>query len=236
VTNTWDVLEAGKVNKWTGLLLTSGSITEIWVEVLSNVTSTYVQVREISKPTSITDEPGESYQYYDIRSNAESSKFKSIKIFFSVPASWIDDNDLTVDDIYMYRWTGTSWQKLDTSKESSTSTTKKFSAISPGLSYFSVFGVPGLGGVPALPNLTDEDANETAPEEEDEEPVVVVEQPEEEAAVNQTGQPFQFPDIPWVPIVVVVVVAVGAFFAYKFLKGRRGHVPSGPKRIIVRRV
>ncbi|GEM_PF-6527886 len=229
VLNTWDIIKAGNASSWSGLLLTSGIISRIDLEVFSDAQFVQLTVSEISKPTNITfTEPGKAYQYYNIYAkNLQQSNIKSGKIYFQVLQSWLTANGFDADDIALYRWTGSSWQKLDTKKETSTAFIKKFSAITSGFSYFGIFAADSSGTTTTTTNETEEEP-----------PPEIVAGTTQNETVNQSGAAGPPLEIPWttVGIVgVVIIAAVGAYFGFKFLKGRK-HIPSGPKRIIVRRV
>ncbi len=82
---------------------------------------------------------GATYQYLKINTqNIDASTISQVSISFKVTKAWIASKGITSADINLFRYIGTQWVKLPTTKTSEDSTYVYYTATSPGLSYFAV--------------------------------------------------------------------------------------------------
>lgn len=68
--------------------------------------------------------------------NLNNSNISSVKISFKINKTWITNNDVNLDNITLYRYSGGKWTALNTKYSKSTLTYYEFEATSPGLSTF----------------------------------------------------------------------------------------------------
>jgi len=87
----------------------------------------------------IISESGKVYTYFIIRCNVPNENLSQVTIKFKVPKSWIKENNLDPNSIFLGRYT-TIWTKLSTSLVSSDNEYYYYEAISTGFSVFAIFG------------------------------------------------------------------------------------------------
>jgi PGF-pre-PGF domain-containing protein len=103
----------------------------------ANVKTTVTQLTE--KPSSVpTPQIEKLYGYLQIdHTNLNNSLIQSAKIRFKVSKVWIKNNNISVNQMILYRFT-TEWNMINTSMISQDSLNYYFEANSPGLSYFAI--------------------------------------------------------------------------------------------------
>ncbi len=81
-----------------------------------------------------------TYQYVSIdKTRLTDDDISSAKIKFRVEKEWVQDNNIDIDTISLYRYAN-RWIKLNTLKTSSDSTYTYYESTSPGFSYFAIKG------------------------------------------------------------------------------------------------
>ena len=116
--------------------------TLISIQVNNSANFVKLFIRKLDKkPAEIVHEiVGKVYHYIKIdKSNIQDKNVKKVKLRFRVEKSWINENNIDVDTIALYRYTN-KWEKLNTVKISEDSENVYFEAESPGLSVFAIAG------------------------------------------------------------------------------------------------
>ena len=122
------------------------------------------------KPGAVSEVEGTVHQYMSIdAAGITDGDFDSATIDFRLTKDWLADNGLAAGDMALYRYSGGSWTKLDSSYDGEQGVYYTYSASTPGFSYFAVSGMP----------VTEEEVVEEV-EVEEETPPVVEELPEED--------------------------------------------------------
>lgn len=94
-----------------------------------------------NRPETISAPAAETYQYLSINaSGLNDTAIERAAIRFSVNASWIQDNTINRSTITLERFHDGSWETLDTTYHGKNSTRYRFTAATPGFSYFAVQG------------------------------------------------------------------------------------------------
>ncbi|MEM7813718.1 MAG: PGF-pre-PGF domain-containing protein [Candidatus Aenigmatarchaeota archaeon] len=137
-------LPAGYFVQWLNPNATLFKITRIYFVPKTNLQSTLVQSCKISLPASVAALPN-AYQYFVFNATSGTSALadasvSELEIEFAVENSWISGNDIAKSSIALYRWTGTSWSKLNTTKFAEDAKYTRYEATSPGFSYFGIAG------------------------------------------------------------------------------------------------
>lgn len=116
--------------------------------------------------------PGIPYQYI----NLVPARFETITgatITFTVPVAWLDEHNLTAEEMVMYRYNGTAWEALPTTVVEITGTSATFTATSPGFGLSAITGIkqpeepattPTATAEPTATQTTAAPAGEPAPE------------------------------------------------------------------------
>jgi len=101
---------------------------------------------ETSGPgTGIPPPPGILNAYVDI-TPARYTTITGAQISFFVPQSWLDEHQLTQQEIVLYHNVGNGWQALPTTFVNSKSGENYYTATSPGFSRYAITGQLGLAG------------------------------------------------------------------------------------------
>jgi len=93
-----------------------------------------------SKPSDTPELNGSVLEYFSISSNIEEDKIDYVKISFRVSKEWINEHNINVSEINLYRYVDNQWVKLNTSKIEETADVYKFVVETPGFSYFAIVG------------------------------------------------------------------------------------------------
>lgn len=147
--------------------LTSMSIdnTNIAFTKLQFISSSTLNNAEIkvtaltSQPEDITSVPEDTlYQYLTVETeNMPSDKLSSMMIYFRVRKSWVNSNNIDYKTIKLSRYKDDTWNKLITTYQSVDDTYYKFSASTPGFSYFAVTGIKKEEVTPEAPEAVAEE-------------------------------------------------------------------------------
>lgn len=102
-----------------------------------------LQVRkQEGKPAQVTqDVSGNPYRYLNISAtNINDSSIDKATINFDVNRSWIVENDINTSRVYLSRYDGSEWDRLETGMVGEQPDTIAYEADTPGFSYFAVEG------------------------------------------------------------------------------------------------
>lgn len=105
----------------------------------------------------------EVYQYLQAEMTyAEEDDLDEIVFSFDVLKSWLDDHDVGVGDVVLWRYHDEAWRPLSTELVKETNTRVYYRAVSPGFSYFAIAVSEGMTIIPdSVLSERDADASET---------------------------------------------------------------------------
>jgi PGF-pre-PGF domain-containing protein len=83
--------------------------------------------------------PGIVYQYIDLVSSPQTPADQAV-VSFTVPLSWLDSNNVTMQNVVLYHLDGNSWTALPTTFVKTENSQGYFTATSPGFSLFAITG------------------------------------------------------------------------------------------------
>ncbi len=107
-------------------------------ETASNVQLTLTTLAD--KPANTSAAPGNAYQYINVEAeNINDSNIESAHFEFRVNNSWISDNNIDKNKVYLYRYTN-QWNQLTTTLTSEDDNYTHYTATVPGFSYFVIAG------------------------------------------------------------------------------------------------
>ena len=115
--------------------------TTINISLKNSSTNVRITVTRLAaKPSFIaSDAPGTSYKYIEVSPvNLQDSNIESAKIRFSVEKWWLNLNNLDKTGVLLYRYSGGSWQRLNTTIIGETSNYDNYEAVTPGFSTFAI--------------------------------------------------------------------------------------------------
>ena len=150
-------------------------------EVLDDVKFTIKSL--VSKPSSVPDLEGKYvYKYLEIEhKNLDNEDLiGDVVITFRVPKSWMDENDISPEEIVLYRFTD-GWDTLTITFLGLVGDYYEFEAITPGMSYF----VIGVSNVVEPEEVVTEETTESS-EDVVEEESTTTENADEEIDVEDT--------------------------------------------------
>jgi PGF-pre-PGF domain-containing protein len=122
-------------------------ISEITLEAENDISGARVTVQQFTeRPTGIAiGAPGVTYRYLNIvTENLTDAQVRSVTIRFSVEKSWIAANRIDISTITLNRYdpATSTWTPLPTTLVGEDEVYAYFSAVSPGLSVFTISGQP----------------------------------------------------------------------------------------------
>jgi len=92
-----------------------------------------------SRQRLVTPPKGKVYQYLEITdTNFFSYVIEEAVIHFNVNKSWMSENNVSPDDIVLFRFEGDIWVRLESIKQKEDAVKVYFKAFTPGFSYFAV--------------------------------------------------------------------------------------------------
>ena len=137
--------------------------------------------------------------------NIEDADINNVTSGFKVPVSWIDDNNVDKESVALNRYADDKWNALETSKTKEDSGYVHYSAVSPGLSVFSISGQ--ITGAPAT----------TAPPVTTAAPTTVA--PTTTPTAPVTAVPPKGPSTGKI-ILAILIIAGAAYYWFVMKKGR----------------
>jgi PGF-pre-PGF domain-containing protein len=114
----------------------SAPIAYIELETAQAISKSDITVRIIQSSEKIPK--AKAYIYFEIDSNIPEDAIKSIRIAFSVDKDWLTENDLSADDVTLYRLVGETWKELDTTRVDESGNRYAYVAKTPGFSTFAI--------------------------------------------------------------------------------------------------
>ena len=123
-------------------------VKKIAIYPAADIVGAKVTVKKlIGRPKEVSVDPdGIIYQFYEFAlENIAETDIKNATITFAVNNSWVSENSIDTGKILLQRWTGTEWSKITAKKGIEGADSAEFSAVSTGLSFFSVTGTAAGG-------------------------------------------------------------------------------------------
>ena len=143
---------AGASNILPFTVITSPGITQMEIKTINGVAGVQVILAAAIKPTGAADivssTDGKVYSYMELTDNQDDSVYSLIKIKFKVPAVWVSANGIDYTKMYLYRYSGGAWSRLDTTFKSNDTASYFYEAVSPGFSTFAIAGYKPAATVP----------------------------------------------------------------------------------------
>lgn len=115
-------------------------LSEILLEVKEDIENTKITVKKLKIKPSGTNEPRleeKVYKYIQIDKDFNNSLIKKAILKFEIEKSWLLENNVTKDQIKMFRFT-VDWDELNTSISKEDNLKIYYEAESPGFSYFKI--------------------------------------------------------------------------------------------------
>ncbi len=114
-------------------------IEEIIISTLDIPKNLTISCETADLPEGLPEPPGEVYRYYTITPGDANATIDEAVIRFSVPDTWIQENQIDINDLCLYRYNG-NWTALATRWTGTTNETHTYEATSPGFSLFAISG------------------------------------------------------------------------------------------------
>ncbi len=175
-------------------------VKEVVLTLTSDRTAAKITVEKLSaQPATTTALTGTSIGFLSLeKSGFENSDIASAKISFEVAKADLEAKSVKPEDVALYRFT-TQWDELATTSEGLNGTVYKFTALTPGFSYFAIASKTA----PATTEKVEANAT-TEPEQKVEAPPTEEKAPE--PAKTSSG---------WLWAVLVLLIIVAAAFILK---------------------
>lgn len=112
-------------------------------QIIVEVTKEEKNVRfEILQPSNLPQKmpPGIPFSFIEIVTNLTRENIKRVRFSFFVEKSWIQANNIDVSTISLYRWNGSEWEKVSTTKLSEDENYMYFEATHDRFSIFAISG------------------------------------------------------------------------------------------------
>ncbi len=117
-------------------------ITQVSITPNTDAQNVQLIIKQLSAKPDNTQEPDyTAYNYINITPlNINDTTIKNAKIRFKVNRSWVVNNNVDMDKVYLLRYKNNKWERLNTNRKSSTSTVVFYEATTPGFSTFAITG------------------------------------------------------------------------------------------------
>ncbi len=170
-------------------------VKRISISVVNEANDVTITVtKQDDRPADVdVDVTGVTYRYMSIEAeNLEEDNVDEATVEFDVNRSWVDEENIDPERVYLNRWVDGGWERLETDMVSEAEDKITYEARTPGFSYFAVSGE----------ELVEEEIPDD--EEEDVEDEPVDEEPPEE-------------DSPWVwmALIIALVAVLIVFYYYR---------------------
>jgi len=118
-------------------------LKQIQIEVKNPANNVKITVTKLEgKPASVMQEiSGKVYKYLEINTeNLEETNLEEARIQFEVNKTWLLENNINKQRVYLYRFANNRWQKLTTRLLNETANYINYEAKTLGFSYFAIAG------------------------------------------------------------------------------------------------
>jgi PGF-pre-PGF domain-containing protein len=137
-------------------------ITEVSFQLDKTMYGIWLKVSKVtSLPKDVTPFTQKVYKYLEVTKSVvfKEGDFKNAAIEFKVDKAWLTQNKLTAENVVLYRYVGGKWTELKTTVGKDDGKYVKFSAETPGFSYFLIGEKVAVAPAPKAP------VTETVPEQ-----------------------------------------------------------------------
>ncbi|RLJ02512.1 MAG: hypothetical protein DRP11_02960 [Candidatus Aenigmatarchaeota archaeon] len=185
-------------------------LKQIQITVKNQATNVRIRVVKLEgKPASIEHElTGKVYKYVQIEQENLNENLDKAYIDFAVPKSWIANNSIDPEKVYLNRYTN-QWERLNTWRTGETDDSNLYRAETPGFSYFAITGET-LEETTTPPAPEEESQPETQPETQPEETLQEEVTPEVTEKTGEEQRPFDPMILVW--IIVPALIVLGVFY------------------------
>ncbi|QYZ78495.1 PGF-pre-PGF domain-containing protein [Methanofollis formosanus] len=181
----------------------SGPISTVIVTVAKKTDDLKVTIRPVDT-LPVEGPSGVVYRALEADlSHADDSSIKEAVFTFSVPLSWLKEQELTTQDVALMRYHDGRWTALPTEFVEETDAEAHYRAVSPGFSYFAITAMKGGASVQTDAGSA---TTETPAPAVTDAPATV-----EETTAPATTAPTQKSPVPW----FLSIAAIGALFLLK---------------------
>jgi len=237
-------LAVGKVNITLSSTITTSSkmvaditkyediaIRQLNITVVNSVNKIKIMITKLaSLPATVPHEiEGKVFHYINIEKiNITDADVNTVAIKFAVNKTWLTENSVSDLNITLYRWNNNQWNDLSATKISEDSYEVFYSAVSPGLSIFSVGtkgGIPEETPVACVESWSCTDWSECLNETQTRTCTdanacgTTVDKPLESQSCGEVGEggvvPVGFPIWSSIAIVIVIVVVIVLVFTQR---------------------
>ncbi|WP_067052512.1 PKD domain-containing protein [Methanofollis ethanolicus] len=123
------------------LTFSGQAIYGIGVTAGESIPNLLVTIGESSLPSNVTAPAETVYEYDEVTLyHTTDDAIESASLLFTVPKTWLEENNLDPADVVLYRYHDGEWQALPTEAASEDATSWHFSAQSPGFCLFAIGG------------------------------------------------------------------------------------------------
>ncbi len=121
-----------------------------------------------TKPSSV-ETPAETiiYKYLDISVNFDDEDIDEANIDFSVPSTWISQNNIDKETVILLHYTNGAWEELETTFIEEKDNEYLYEATTSSFSYFAITAEEKVIETQTLEEITGDDTLQTAPTEDD---------------------------------------------------------------------
>ena len=189
---SWDSITPGVVESMEIEKSEELGVKRISISVVNEANDVTITVtKQDSRPADVdVNVSGVAYRYMNIDvENLGEDNVDEATVEFDVNRSWVENNNIDPEKVYLSRWTNGGWERLETGKVSEVEDKVTYEARTPGFSYFAVSGE----------ELVEEETPDDEDEDVEDEPIDE-EPPEEKRPI-------------W-PFALVIVLVVVCIFAY----------------------
>ncbi|MCD6575896.1 MAG: PGF-pre-PGF domain-containing protein [Nanoarchaeota archaeon] len=182
-------------------------LEKVEINLKNNLSRIVFKVSKVDNPN--VSFSGKVYQYIKIDvEGATDSDIEGANITFKVNGTWLDENNISYNEVALFRYHNGDWQELKTQLTNHKDGVYYFTAFSPGFSYFAI----GVKNETTVKNET----NTTS--------VVSETSSVESSSVEKGGN-----SNPWIWIgisIVILFVAAFLFFRPKIPKGGKANIAT----------
>ncbi|WP_292522465.1 Ig-like domain-containing protein [Methanoculleus sp.] len=130
-------LRGGETFTFTGIPVSS--VSSVAVTAADAIPRMMVTVKETALPSAAESPIGDVYEYFDVNLNWASPRAVSnATVIFTVPADWLEERNMTAEDVRLMRYVNSSWQSLATTVIGEEDENYHFRTIIPGFSTFAI--------------------------------------------------------------------------------------------------
>jgi len=121
---------------------TTSSVGSVSITAANTIPKLMLTVKKAT-PSAAEPPAGDIYEYVEITLNwANPDDIDNATIEFTIPAAWLEDHDMTPEDVRFMRCVNGAWQTLDTVVLGEENGLYRFRATTPGFSTFAIAAAP----------------------------------------------------------------------------------------------